>query len=71
MIPNKGDRIEVVGHMNDPDPIEIGTTGTVIDRTNIGTSMEQVYVDWDPSPSGGRRSLMLTTQDYSIIRKIA
>lgn len=70
MIPRKGDRIVVIGLMQDPVPIEIGTTGTVTDRTNVGTQFEQVYVDWDRSPSGEKRTLMLTPRDYRIIRRL-
>lgn len=71
MIPQPGDRIVVTGLMrNDPAPIQVGTTGTVIDRTNINTQYEQVYVKWDVSPNGEHRTLMLTPQDYSIIRRL-
>lgn len=67
-----GDRIQVVGIMrNDPDPIPVGTTGTVTYLANEGTVLEQVHVDWDVSPDGRKRTLMLVPADYSIVVRIA
>ena len=53
----KGDRIRLVSMPQDPDPIPIGSLGTVIAVHNHRDWM-QVEVDWD---SG--RSLMLTMPD--------
>lgn len=66
--PQPGDRIIVIGTMNDPAPIQIGTTGTVDRVMNEGGALEQVWVDWDRSPNGEHRSLMLVPADYRIIR---
>ena len=56
MIPGPGDRIRIVGIMpNDPDPIPVGTEGTV---TSVNPTVGQIYVDWDIN-----RSLILLTTD--------
>lgn len=61
MIPKTGDRVRVTGVMpNDPDPIPVGTTGTV---TGVGDrlfrdSPTQIFVDWDI-----KRSLILLDSD--------
>jgi len=41
----KGDRIELVEMPNDPDPIPVGATGTVIRITN--GPYPQIHVSWD------------------------
>ncbi|HJS83683.1 MAG TPA: DUF4314 domain-containing protein [Nitrososphaera sp.] len=49
-----GDRIQLLEMPHDPDPIPIGTTGTVV---NIGVGLydrAQITIDWDIE-----RSLML------------
>ena len=53
----KGDRIRLVSMPQDPDPISIGSLGTVIAVHNH-RDWTQVEVDWD-----NRRSLMLTLPD--------
>lgn len=68
--PQPGDRIQVVALMRDPAPIQIGTTGTVTFVNNEGTDLEQVFVDWDRSPNGEHRTLMLTPIDYGVIRRL-
>jgi hypothetical protein len=71
MLFEKGDRIEVTGPMvNEPDPIPVGSRGTVLYTGNVGTPYEQVYVDWDESPDGWKRSLILIPEDYGIVRKV-
>jgi len=59
VIPAVGDRVRMVGLMpDDPDPIEVGTEGTV---TGIGGSIGgrvQIFVEWDTS-----RSLILLDTD--------
>lgn len=53
MLPKPGDRIELLEMPNDPDPIPVGSKGTVVD-TYIISEGTQVDVDWDNG-----RSLML------------
>lgn len=66
MIPHPGDRIKVIDEMRDPDPMEIGATGTVLHVWNKGGPLEQVQVDWDNG-----RTLMLIPPDYKLIRRLA
>jgi hypothetical protein len=69
--PKPGDRIIVIGRMsNEPVPIQVGTTGTIREVWNEGDPLEQVSVDWDPSPNGERRTLMLVPSDYRIVRRL-
>lgn len=67
MRPQPGDRIKVVGAMDDPDPIPVGTTGTVMSVSGVGTQFEQAIVNWDRSPDGRKRTLMLVPEDYEAI----
>lgn len=64
--PEVGDRVKVTGTMvDDPSPIEIGTTGTVTRVWYPGESVEQVSVEWDNG-----RKLMLIPIDYEVIEVI-
>ncbi|WP_442510560.1 DUF4314 domain-containing protein [Novipirellula sp. SH528] len=56
-IPIPGDRIRLLTMPDDPDPVPIGTTGTVraISHVSSRPAFTQIGVDWD----NGRR-LMLT-----------
>lgn len=49
-----GDRIELERMENDPDPIPVGTRGTVAGGNGL-----QVYVDWD----NGRTLMMTLPED--------
>jgi hypothetical protein len=43
-----GDKIELVSMGNDPDPIQPGTTGTVIGWcASENVQLEQIWVKWD------------------------
>ena len=53
----KGDRIRLVSMPQDPDPIAVGSLGTVVDVYEHH-EWAQVDVDWDNG-----RSLMLTMPD--------
>jgi hypothetical protein len=53
----KGDRIRLVSMPQDPDPIPVGSLGTVVD-VHEHHDWTQVDVDWDNG-----RSLMLTMPD--------
>lgn len=66
----KGDRIEVIGVMDDPAPMAIGTRGVVERVENRDTPFEQIHVRWGPSPNGERRSLMLVPADYPMVRRL-
>jgi len=56
-IPDKGDRIRLTSSMaDDPDPVPIGTEGTVISAreiTGLGPPYVQVGVSWDNGRSLG------------------
>lgn len=68
---SRGDRIEVIGLMEDePCPIAVGTTGTVIGQTGVGTALEQTIVSWDEGPDKVKRTLLLVPADYHVIRVI-
>ena len=54
---NKGDRIRLVSMPKDPDPIPVGSLGTVVD-VHDHLNWTQVEVDWDNG-----RTLMLTMPD--------
>lgn len=68
MNPMEGDRIVVVSLIDDPDPIPVGTTGTVTDVEGVGTPYEQVWVKWDGDQRV--RTLMLIPEDYRHVRRI-
>lgn len=53
------------GLMDDPDPIPVGTEGTVTGVWGEG-KMEQIGVEWDIQPS---RSLMLLPRDPFTVLK--
>lgn len=57
MQPTPGQRIELVAMADDPDPIPIGTRGTVRNATRVGgrDGFLQIDVAWDNG-----RTLMLT-----------
>lgn len=60
-----GDRIELVKMVDDPDPIEPGTLGTVNFIVQLGTQ-QQVDVDWDD----GRALMLIVPPDrYRILDK--
>jgi len=60
---NIGDRIELVRMGPDPDPIPVGSTGT-IDFIGTFQGSTQIGVDWD----NGRALLVILPEDT--IRKI-
>lgn len=43
----KGDRIELLHMEDDPNPIPVGTRGTVVRVSQVGGVFAQVDVDWD------------------------
>ena len=52
VIPQKGDRIELLEMPEDPCPVEVGTTGTVINVVPLPwTDHVQVWVSWDTQRS--------------------
>lgn len=56
----------MVGVMpNDPDPIPVGTEGTVTGGSEPSFNMAgQIWVEWD----NGRSLILLTTDPYTIVR---
>ena len=61
----KGDRIRLVTMPSDPDPIPIGSLGTVVD-VHEHNDWTQVEVDWD---SGRSLMLVLPTDRVEIVGK--
>lgn len=61
----EGSKIRMRGLMDDPDPIPVGTEGTVTGVWGEG-KMEQIGVEWDIQPS---RSLMLLPRDPFTVLK--
>ena len=58
VLPQSGDRIRLLGMLDDPNPIPTGELGTVVGVSSHGTgkhAWHQVDVEWDNG-----RSLMLT-----------
>jgi hypothetical protein len=43
----KGDRIRLDHMADDPDPIPVGTTGTIEDVVPFGSGTFQLWVKWD------------------------
>jgi hypothetical protein len=62
--PNIGDRVRIVGRMDDPDPIPVGAEGTV-DWVGAWTSelTQQIGVRWD----NGRSLLLLSGDPFEVI----
>lgn len=65
-----GDRVEITGVMpDDPDPLPIGTTGTVV---RVLDSSRQADVNWDAvSPTTGLPRNLLLLLDVDPYRVIA
>ncbi len=62
----KGDRIRLLHMPDDPDPIMVGSTGTV---TNVTTGpLAQVSVDWD---NGRSLSLVPGMDQFEVIERSA
>lgn len=59
-----GDRIEVYGILpNDPDPITVGTRGTVTSVDKIGDAFVQYGIDWDTD----RYLMLLDTDPFRVV----
>lgn len=59
-----GDRVQITGTMpNDPDPLPVGTTGTVV---RVLVSSRQADVDWD---NGRTLLLLLDVDPYRVIAR--
>lgn len=54
-----GDKIRMLGMQNDPDPIPVGTIGTVTGITKISAVETQVSVNWE----NGRTLMVLIPFD--------
>lgn len=66
MKPQVGDRVRIIGELDDPDPLPIGTEGTVSWLGQwINELTEQVGVLWD----NGSRLIMLPHDPYIVINQ--
>lgn len=64
MKPRVGDRVKITGELDDPNPIPIGTEGTVNWLGQWTTELtSQVGVLWD----NGSRLIMLPHDPYTVI----
>lgn len=64
---NKGDRVRLLYMPNDPNPISVGETGTIVDvmpQKWGHDEYSQVFVDWD---SGRRLSCVCPPDHLEII----
>lgn len=59
---NQGDRVRITGLMSDPDPLPVGTTGTVTHVSDFG-DWSQVSVRWD----NGRTLMLVFPEDSRIV----
>lgn len=57
---SKGSRVEITGLMNDPDPLPVGSRGTV-----VGGNGSQIWVRWD----SGRSLMLLTADPYRVLSR--
>lgn len=66
-----GDPILVTGTMpNDPDPMPVGATGTVIQVIDGGTQPDQIIVAWDPETAGTRSLILLSSDPFVVVKKV-
>jgi hypothetical protein len=59
---NAGDRVRLLSMPQDPDPVPLGSLGTVVEVHEF-SDWTQVEVDWDNG-----RKLMLTLPDDCVVR---
>lgn len=65
MTVKQGDRIEITGTMpEEPNPLPVGSLGTVRRVRNPGTELEQISVDWDDA---SRCLLLLPDDPFRIV----
>ncbi len=65
--PQPGDRIRLVAMTDDPDPIEPGTTGTVVAIRKCGSGRDvwfQVDVNWD---NGRTLTLVVPPDEVEVV----
>ena len=60
-----GDKIRLLRMVEDPNPVEPGTTGTVTHITDLRTGEFQIGVHWD---NGRTLSLITPVDKYVVIR---
>lgn len=61
-IPKRGDRIRLLAMQDDPDPIQVGQTGTVVSVARHGGGKDawfQIDVSWD----NGRTLMLVSPPD--------
>jgi len=59
-----GARVRITGFLpEDPDPLPLGTEGTVTSVNNPGTDWEQIVVKWD----NGRSLFLLPGDPFQVV----
>ncbi len=61
-VPKRGDRIRLLAMQDDPDPIQVGQTGTVVSVARHGGGQDawfQIDVSWD----NGRTLMLVSPPD--------
>lgn len=64
-LPKAGDTIELLSMENDPDPIEVGSKGTVESVVPWGNGEYQIHMQWE---SGRRLHLIYPHDKIRIIK---
>ena len=64
VLPIKGQTIELVSPMDDPNPIPVGSRGKVTDVRKVDGNEYQISVDWN---SGRRLMLIYPVDEFEII----
>ncbi|MCX4094525.1 DUF4314 domain-containing protein [Nocardia sp. alder85J] len=63
-LPKAGDRVRMTGVMpGDPDPLDIGETGTVTGINELAYERTQIFVNWD----SGRGLILLEDDPFEIL----
>lgn len=65
-VPAVGDRVRMIGVMDDPDPMPVGAEGTVREVLGAGTFV-QIDVAWE----NGRSLYLLPTDPFIVTRRAA
>lgn len=64
--PSESDRVRVVGELDDPAPLPVGSEGTVL-HVFEHEGWFQVSVDWDETSGVPRKLMLLDIDPYEII----
>lgn len=63
----RGTRLRLIEMPNDPDAIAAGATCVVVAHVGIGTSLEQLWVDWEPPDEHRMLNLLPGVDRYEVI----